>query len=91
MNPNSNSFCILSHVGVYNDAIDGNMFPCCVIDPNKSAFTGNKNVNKLNDYFTSDYHQYLVNSLDNNIKIPECSTCWSKENVNLPIFRQYMN
>ena len=91
MNPNSNSFCILSHVGVYNDAIDGNMFPCCVIDPTKSKFTGNKNVNNLKDYFTSDYHQHIVNSLDNDIKIPECSTCWSKENVNLPIFRQYMN
>ena len=91
MNPNSNSFCILSHVGVYNDAIDGNMFPCCVIDPTKSKFTGNKNVNNLKDYFTSDYHQHIVNSLDNDIKIPECSTCWSKENVNLPSFRQEKN
>jgi organic radical activating enzyme len=91
MNPNSNSFCILSHVGVYNDAIDGNMYPCCVIDPTKSAFTGNKNINNLNEYFTSDYHQYLVNSLDNNIKIPECAICWSKEKTNLESFRQEKN
>jgi hypothetical protein len=67
------------------------MFPCCVIDPTKSAFTGNKNINNLDDYFTSDYHKHIVNSLDNGIKIPECSTCWSKEKTNLQSFRQEEN
>jgi MoaA/NifB/PqqE/SkfB family radical SAM enzyme len=91
MNPNSNSFCILSHVGVYNDAIDGNMVPCCFIDPKKSNFTGNKNINNLNEYIASDYRQYITNSLDNDIKIPECATCWSKEKTKLSSFRQEKN
>jgi len=54
-------------------------------------FNGNKNINDLDDYFNSDYRQYVINALDKGVKIPECDICWSKEKTNLPSVRQEKN
>lgn len=88
------TFCAAPWFQIRNDN-QGEYRPCCVINPKKSRFQGQKNfvfpVNNLDDWINSDYVQYLRQSLSTGDKIPECTECWQKESTGQPSHRNIIN
>lgn len=74
---------------------DGQFVPCCEIDIDKSEFCGKKTYSlhdsTVDEYLSSDYLQYIKQSLDSGQKIAECSLCWAKESSGLQSLRQISN
>lgn len=74
---------------------DGQFVPCCEFDIGKSEFCGNKvftlHNSAVEEYLSSDYLQYIKQSLDSEQKIAECSRCWEKESSGLRSLRQISN
>jgi sulfatase maturation enzyme AslB (radical SAM superfamily) len=88
---NDTTHCIISHVGVYNQKPNEEICPCCVFDPDKSNFKGNKHITGINNWLSSDYYNYITSNLDNGVKLAECSVCWIKEASKMKSMRQNMN
>lgn len=88
---NNDTHCIISHLGVFNQNPTQQIYPCCVFEPDKSKFDGNKNITGVNNWLKSDYYNYITTSLDSGIKLVECSDCWNKELSNIKSIRQNHN
>ena len=74
---------------------DGQFVPCCEINVDKSEFSSKKRYSlhesTVDEYLSSDYLQYIKQSLDSGQKISECSRCWDKESSGLRSLRQISN
>jgi hypothetical protein len=92
---NSDTFCSLAHFGLFNENPYKTLSSCCAIDTNNSQFANKKNYNlqddTFEDWYNSEYQRYLRSALDNNIKLPECNTCWHKEETGFTSLRQVAN
>jgi len=88
---NNDTHCIISHVGIFNQNPTQQIYPCCVFEPDNSKFNGIKHITGINNWLSSDYYNYITNSLDNGIKLAECSVCWNKESSNIKSMRQNHN
>jgi sulfatase maturation enzyme AslB (radical SAM superfamily) len=88
---NDTTYCIISHVGIFNQNPYQQIYPCCAFEPDKSNFDGNKHITGINNWLSSDYYNYITNSLDNGVKLAECSDCWTKEVYNMKSIRQNSN
>ena len=89
------TFCAAAWFQIRNEHADGKYRVCCEIDQSKSDFFGNKDLkwpeDKPEDFFNSDYVQYLRKELNEGKKIPECSSCWERESVGGKSLRQTLN
>lgn len=87
-------FCIKPFNSCYIDT-NGKIDFCCRINTNKSQFSGkskfNANTDSLEDWWTSEYVNYVRKNflLDN--KLSECEGCWRDESRNLTSHRELAN
>jgi len=91
---NKETFCSAPWTQIRIDW-DGKFRPCCVIQPDASEFTGKKNYSihdsSLDEFMTSDYLQYLRQSLGSGVPVAECQSCWAREKHNIFSLRQVTN
>lgn len=74
---------------------DGKYRPCCYFSTEKSEFAGNKdyqlNNSTIDQWMTSDYIQYVRESLNQEKQISECARCWQQESLGAQSLRQISN
>ena len=87
-------FCIRPFTSIILNA-NGEVKPCCYIDKKQSDYKGVKDFNiktsSVDEYWNSDYRQYLQNQFLNDFKPKECQTCWKHEAENTISGRQLAN
>ena len=90
----SKTFCSAPWFGVRLNW-NGTYAPCCEIDLSKTQFKGQIEYNihntTVDQWMTSDYLQYLKQSLDQGLCVSECSKCWVKEKSGVQSLRQITN
>jgi organic radical activating enzyme len=88
------TFCSAPWFSVRNHT-DGKFMVCCNIDHDKTQYSGRTdyslNSDLLTTWLNSDYVQYLRQQLTAGNPLPECSSCWKKEEYNQVSLRQVIN
>lgn len=91
---NPNTFCSAPWFHVRNQQ-NGIFKPCCEHDAALSEFSGRRDFqwphSDVNEYTNSDYLRYLRQKLTTGHRLPECSSCWKKEQVGQRSLRQINN
>ena len=80
-------FCIHPWTSIRMDTF-GDYMPCCSFRTDLSEYTGRRLYENSNEYFNSDYLNYIRTNILAGNKIPECSDCWKKEDAGLSSLRQ---
>jgi sulfatase maturation enzyme AslB (radical SAM superfamily) len=74
---------------------DGHYRPCCQLQEQKSEFNGQTQYSlhdtTVDQWMSSEYSQYLRQQLTQGVKLPECATCWKKEQHGIYSLRQTSN
>jgi Radical SAM superfamily/4Fe-4S single cluster domain len=91
---NKKTFCSAPWTQIRIDW-NGEFRPCCEINVGNSKFVGQKTFSmhesSVDQYMTSDYLQYVRQSLQSGDYITECGACWDKEKFNVQSLRQILN
>lgn len=78
------TFCAAPWFSVRLDQ-DGSFRPCCQFNTKKSDFLGRTNYSfndsNIDQWMTSDYIQYIRESLNQGKQISECYNCWHQESL----------
>ena len=86
--------CILATRGISTD-VNGSWRPCCrYVQPSKQKEYKMPWMFKngtLNDLYNSSNMIKLREALKNNIRVPECTSCWQEEDAGNVSYRQNMN
>ena len=86
--------CILATRGISTD-VNGSWRPCCRYEqPNRQKEYKMPWMSKnssLNDLHNSKEMIKLREALKNNIKVPECKSCWQEEDAGNISYRMNMN
>jgi len=90
----SEKFCAATWFGIRNEN-NGDFRVCCQHDVSLTKYSGKVNFNikndSVNDWVNSDYLQYIREQLGNNVELPECRRCWTRESAGLTSLRQNFN
>lgn len=81
------NFCIHPWTSIRMDTF-GDYTPCCAFRADLSEYTGKRLYENYNEYFTSDYLNYIRSNFLSGNKIAECSDCWKKEDAGVVSLRQ---
>jgi hypothetical protein len=94
MKINDSTFCAAPWFQLRNSNL-GNYLACCVIRQDKSNFTGQIDhkwpTHSPVEWMNSDYMHYLRQELANGNRLPECDTCWQREDHQMVSQRQVIN
>jgi hypothetical protein len=90
----NNKFCVRPFVHSLVET-DGSFKPCCRATVSNTEFTGrvdyNINSDTVDDWWSSDYINYLRNSMLTGNSLSECSRCYKQEELGSISFRQRSN
>lgn len=94
MDINNSTFCAAPWFQIRTDS-NGNFRACCDIDQAKTEFIGPIDLKypkvSADQWFNSDYIQYVRQKLSDGNQIKECGTCWQKEKNGAVSQRQISN
>jgi hypothetical protein len=94
MKINDSTFCAAPWFQLRNSNL-GDYRPCCAIRQEKSKFAGQIDykwpTHSPDEWLNSDYMRYIRQELTNGNRLPECDSCWQREDHQMISQRQVLN